>query len=253
MPGVATPAVHAFVVAIRVAQGYTVPAHRHGVAEFLLIGGGSSEVTVGGHTSLAQAGDLVVFRPGQRHAERVLPGHYHYICLRLASSLLDALPLPDSSQLPVVSRLGSEHPLFHLGAAMAREQAEADRWTSHILQAQTTAFLAGLWRYVEGTSAVWERLLRGEACAELPHTVQALAEALNLELSALRAQCRARTGLGLKRFLTVVRLRRAQVLLRGSSRSVVAIAAELGFSNAQYLARQYRQHFGHPPSAERLP
>ena len=52
-------------------------------------------------------------------------------------------------------------------------------------------------------------------------------------------------------YVTKVRIRQAQMLLRSSEASVTEIAYRLGFSNPNNFARTYRRLLGHPPSADR--
>lgn len=53
------------------------------------------------------------------------------------------------------------------------------------------------------------------------------------------------------RFITRLRLARAQALLQGTGEPVAAIAAACGFRSASHLTRVFTQHVGQPPAAWR--
>jgi transcriptional regulator GlxA family with amidase domain len=54
-----------------------------------------------------------------------------------------------------------------------------------------------------------------------------------------------------KRYYIELRLKRARELLRQTSMPIMAVSTACGFQSPPHFSKCYRNHFGHPPSAER--
>ncbi len=52
-------------------------------------------------------------------------------------------------------------------------------------------------------------------------------------------------------FLRNLRLKQAHWLVRRTRRTITDIAVECGFSDSSHFAKWYKEHFGHPPTADR--
>lgn len=59
------------------------------------------------------------------------------------------------------------------------------------------------------------------------------------------------TGLSLKETMTKIRLERARLLLRETSMNVTQVADSLGYANVYLFSKQFKDHFGMPPSKMR--
>jgi len=78
-----------------------------------------------------------------------------------------------------------------------------------------------------------------------------LPQRFGLSGNHFRALCRRLTGRSAREHLQHLRLARARALLHDSARSVAEIAELVGYRDPLYFSRAYRQHWGHPPTAER--
>jgi AraC-like DNA-binding protein len=84
-------------------------------------------------------------------------------------------------------------------------------------------------------------------------SVAEIARMAHLSRSQLTRRFIALTGIPPMRYVIRARLHTARQLLRETNMKLEQIAEELGYSDLCFLSRQFRQHFGVPPSALRLP
>ena len=87
-----------------------------------------------------------------------------------------------------------------------------------------------------------QRLLR-ESC-QRPWRLRALAEAVQLSASHLRALFRTHLGIAPHGYLLQCRLERARELLRTSDAPITAMAVEVGFSSSQHFAKAFKAEMG---------
>lgn len=80
-------------------------------------------------------------------------------------------------------------------------------------------------------------------------TVEDLAETVHLSRRQLHRRLRALSGLSSVAFIRLMRLERAAQLLEQHAGSVADVAFAVGFQDANYFARVFRQAYGVPPSA----
>ena len=78
--------------------------------------------------------------------------------------------------------------------------------------------------------------------------VEWLADAVHLSRRQLHRKLRALTGLSTVAFIRMMRLERAAQLLEQASGGVAEVAYAVGFRDADYFARLFKQAYGHPPS-----
>ncbi len=76
--------------------------------------------------------------------------------------------------------------------------------------------------------------------------LQQLADEVNMSVSTFRHHFTAITGVPPGVYLTKLRLRKALLLLT-SPTSITSVAAQVGFNDSNYFARQFRQHVGLTP------
>ena len=78
--------------------------------------------------------------------------------------------------------------------------------------------------------------------------VEWLADAVHLSRRQLHRKLRALTGLSSVAFIRMMRLERAAHLLEQAVGGVAEVAYAVGFRDADYFARLFKQTYGHPPS-----
>ncbi len=77
---------------------------------------------------------------------------------------------------------------------------------------------------------------------------RAIAVIYNYSYSYLRTLFKQRTGKSPNRFLTEVRMKKAEELLKTGKYTISEVANMTGYSDSGYFSRIYKQHFGFPPS-----
>jgi AraC-like DNA-binding protein len=84
-----------------------------------------------------------------------------------------------------------------------------------------------------------------------PWTVDEMAAMARMSRSSFLRAFRRAQGVAPVEFLVERRLREAERLLRETDRAITEIALDTGFSDSNYLARQFRRRRGCSPSAWR--
>ena len=86
---------------------------------------------------------------------------------------------------------------------------------------------------------------------ERPVSATAIAKAVGVSSSTLRAAFRKVLGTSLGKYALSVRMREAKRLIMEERFSIKEVAARTGFSSQAYFCYAYRAFYGHPPSTER--
>ncbi|MFZ5518590.1 MAG: response regulator [Candidatus Zhuqueibacterota bacterium] len=79
--------------------------------------------------------------------------------------------------------------------------------------------------------------------------VESLSQAVRMNRVQLYRKIKSLTNQTVNDFIRILRLKRAAQLLEQSNLTVTEIAYEVGFSDSSNFARDFRKHFGKPPSA----
>ena len=77
--------------------------------------------------------------------------------------------------------------------------------------------------------------------------IRQLAEIAGVDRTTLAARFRQATGVAPKEYLTALRLQRATTLLRTTDASVATVAAQCGFSCANYFIKAFAKRIGTTP------
>lgn len=86
---------------------------------------------------------------------------------------------------------------------------------------------------------------------DLPLSLEDIAEAVGRSPSQVARQFRASLGVPPHQYLLVLRIKRAQELLRTTGEPIAEIAAASGFSHQEHLTRQFRRWCNTTPAAYR--
>jgi TolB-like protein/AraC-like DNA-binding protein len=81
--------------------------------------------------------------------------------------------------------------------------------------------------------------------------VSELAEAMNMSRSSLLRKIKKQTGLSASQFIRKIRLEEAKKLLEETELTVSEISYQVGFSNASYFIKCFREDFDFPPGESR--
>jgi AraC-like DNA-binding protein len=247
---------------------YRNPAHH-----FLLVDFGRIESEAPGNRFIADAGELICFRPAERNEYSVhAPAAFYQAVIQFA-------PPPRHRATPVWDDVGPLPVHLPLGehAAAMRQQFETlcielPRPASiHRMRICAAVFemLAIITRAMASSAATrqpirhpipdvahdpWHRvrLMMESQLDEHDLRVDRLAQQMGMSVNHFIRSFRRHFGVTPKAYHTRVRLREGARLLREGKRSVKSIAYALGFSDSKAFARRFRHHFGVRPSDVRM-
>lgn len=201
---------------------------------------GSFSLTVDGETRTVASDELVFFPHDMPFERRILsPLTFYYV------KLIPNAPLPRGVQ-PVQNRVRLLSTLSLLDTAVKaegqRELAEhflRDVFRQLEAEARLTPALSD--RVAEqAIRYLKERLSQKIALAQV-------ASAVGLSVSGLTERFKAATGTTPMRYLTVMRLKKAEELLVTTDESLAEIAAACGYDNAFYLSNAFKKEKGEAP------
>jgi transcriptional regulator GlxA family with amidase domain len=86
---------------------------------------------------------------------------------------------------------------------------------------------------------------------EKPLSLEAIAKSSGLSRRQIERLFKRDLNCVPKRYYLQMRLRRARELLLQTAMPIMDITAACGFQSTPHFSKCYRNHFGHPPSAER--
>jgi transcriptional regulator GlxA family with amidase domain len=86
---------------------------------------------------------------------------------------------------------------------------------------------------------------------EKPLSLEAIAKSSGLSRRQIERLFKRDLHCVPKRYYLQIRLRRARELLLQTAMPIMDITTACGFQSTPHFSKCYRNHFGHPPSAER--
>ena len=165
-------------------------------------------------------------------------------------SLLDPVGVDLFEPIRECVALEDEGNLFREIVLMPNPEADPMRWQTALFQA-TCRLAAPYMEELRRRFGVADRynelmqFIQQECRADL--TVGELANRMRMSRAALSKGFQRATGVPLKTHLSRVLLRRARTLLAQTDDNVKTIASELGFADAAYFRRVFRQETGYTP------
>lgn len=229
--------------------------HRHAEHEAIIVGRGTYRCTLNGTALALAAGEALVVKPGDRHADHLAAGTaYHALWFSLAGGLF--APGVEAGQ-QVVRPGGGElvrtaermHAQVVAGVPGPRLDAELAPLLWAFAAGLPPAALAGAFAPVSGfvtaLHAEFARLPAGRIA------VAALAVRLGLSPRTLERRCREALGCGPAQAHARWRLERAAELLLSTDWPVRAVSDTLGFANPFHFSRAFARAHRLPPAAWR--
>jgi AraC family transcriptional regulator of arabinose operon len=238
----------------------------HGTSDWLLIYtlGGLGRFGFEGGQIPAQAGDMVLLRPGTRHDYGVettqrrwelLWTHFHprphwleWLDWPATAPGLMRLTLEDAAlRRRIAARFFEAHRLA-TGAQRRREALAMNALEEILLWCDQLNPQADSSRLDGRVQRAMDYLCLHLA-AEI--TLDSVAEASGLSVSRLAHLFRSQVGMTPLQFLEIQRLNRARQLLELTPHTVQAIAAEVGFNSPFYFTLRFKRQTGLSPRAYR--
>jgi AraC-like DNA-binding protein len=260
----------------RSTDGRPFPEHTHDCTELAIVMKGSASHLINGHAHPARAGDVYVIKPGVSHGFADTDGFVHYV-FSYMPDMLDSLG-------PDIRRTTGFQTLFAIGHSPANASfnsmlclsmdglAHFERLAESIIgefQSMRTGYesLAKA-RFVEiitlllrsydeqgsrgGTPLDVERAARLASHLECNFKdapgMPSIARRLGVSERQLRRIFGRHYGMSPLDYLMKVRINRAASLLNSSDMTLPEIAFACGFTDANYLSRQFKSHTGISPS-----
>jgi AraC family transcriptional regulator of arabinose operon len=204
-------------------------------------------------------GSVTLVRPGTLHDYATVGDRWHFLYAHV-NPKPDWLPLLDWPEVaPGIVQLHPARATFdriagHLRDAVRHQSSvlpQAEQLGANSLEA------ALLWCDTQNPKAVQidDRLLRAITLIDQDLTanldVPRLAKAVNLSVSRFAHLFRAQLGVTPQQFVERRRLDAAARLLELTSRSVAAVAAQVGYADPLYFSTRFRLHTGSSPTVYR--
>ncbi len=253
----------------RVDAPWSYPPHSHAMFELNIVTEGVQRFDIGGESFAQRPGDIVLVRPGERHAASATDGAMAYFCfhfqaddplLRGALRALDRGLYPEGSDVerrigPAVGRLielalgeGDE------ASASARMRTLSAVYALLAALAEETPKKAGRNASSEAASRLAERIadriersLASGATGDPDAAILRIAESLGYSASHCARVFREAYGMSPREYRSAVVLREAKLLLLDPLLTVEAIAAKLGYDDPAAFSKQFRRWTGMSP------
>jgi AraC-like DNA-binding protein len=234
-------------------DGFAMVRHRPSYGHIVACFSGHGMVLINGRWVRCDAGTAYLTPPGVPHAYRTVPGdRWGFSWVWWHPSITGEAPLIDCIK-PVLVRADTEY-LRSAIQGLYREsmgpaqQTVIDHWVELI------HMYAG--RLGGGTGeadphnliSLWERV-----DANLAHawSLRELADATGFSGEHLRRLCNNQTGHGPMKHVTLLRMRRAAMLLESTRQKIGAIAAAVGYDNAFAFSTAFKRQTGTSPAEYR--
>ncbi len=242
------------------------PLHYHNDLEFLLPLTGTVKVLLGGETILVHQGSLCAYHASVPHALYSGSSDTHYLCLVIPKELL-LLDPENTMQQQLIEPL-------YTGTLQLTLTTQEDRIISLVQEICTlckdiqknkyllTAMLFQLLALYEQKGLIRQSkaLSLSPVHAAISYMEQNLSEHIDLQSIA------ATVGMSHKYFctyfknqsgstpityLTTLRIRRACILLKDPTLSVLQVASDCGFDNVSFFIKRFKEHTGLTPGQYR--
>ena len=233
--------------------------HFHPHFELLYITRGTRNLELNGRQYSADAGDLMIFRPGDAHIEFAGTETVSYFVFRFkAEDLSEAgIEFPRVDKAGAVISLPRKEVFYDLFNSMVEEYENPGEGSELILGAYLVEFVIKLRRAInemlrkhisEGVDSVQLRVSRAMDLMEKNLTgsldLEKIAGSAFMSVSHFSHTFKEKTGESPKRFLIRGRIEMAKKLLETTGKTAMRIAEELGYESPYFFYRQFRSKTG---------
>ena len=232
--------------------------HFHPHYELLYITKGSRALWMDGREYRAEAGDLIVFRPGEPHLEYAGSRTVSYFVYRFRTEDLSSshLEFPDAHRCPVLN-LPHKAEFVNLFNQIRSEFQQQDADAQLLLGAYLVEFVVKLRRAVHESARAGKKPERGVrdriniAAALLQENasggmgLEKLARRTFMSMSHFAHSFKACVGESPRRFQIHGRIEQAKALLMETEKPATEIAQQLGYASPYFFYRQFRAKTGY--------
>ncbi|WP_336790171.1 AraC family transcriptional regulator [Paenibacillus sp. MMO-177] len=249
---------------------WSYPLHKHPMFEINLVLTGTQQFSVERTSYTQQAGDLLLFRPGDQHESRASGGEeMTYYCLHFDvdepsfRELLCRSPrcfYPSDSELAMAIRPALDN---LIGLTVSQEAVLRTEARMHVLSAlfQLFAVLSGtlsklnqdpvVLRNSELASRVaimLEEAVEDAAIMDDKDTISSIAAAVGYSTSSVNRLFTRAFGVSPRQYLSTIMLKKAKLLLMDPEFTIEEISSRLGYNNIAHFSRQFKRWTGESPS-----
>ncbi len=270
--------------AVRSSDYRMVQNHFHNYFELFYVKQGGCTFFIGGSIFELHAGDYIVIPPNIVHYNR-----YFSQCVRIniyfREEDLDARKQPAGQSVPessagdglpasdVLSQSFAKATLVHIPSAhrsrfeelfseMINEDKLDDQYTGGVLQLQFRQLMLFSKRYCivrtlsssgfyETDKAIIEAAKYITSQFQQPITLESLSKQAGLSPTYFSKRFRVVTGMGMKEFLSSIRLTNASMELLSTDHTITEVAFNNGFSDSNYFKDAFKKQYGCSPRAYR--
>lgn len=234
---------------------------------------GTSTLLIGSESYTAHAGDTVVINPYEFHATinyGEVPGKYYIIMIEpeffenMGSDVPNLRNLLHAHRLSLTNYYQNDEKIADILKRIVYESESQTEYFRLSVRGLMLELLAILLRtakspdfnetskHVQHFYEIIEPALRKiRDCYPSYLSVEMLANACNVSKYYFCHVFKSVTNISPMAYLLEYRLRIADALLAGTSKTVSQIASESGFRNENYFSRCYKKHFGTAPGKKR--
>jgi AraC family transcriptional activator of pobA len=232
--------------------------HAHECFELLYVLEGRCQIKTPTGQYIAQANDLIVFRPYQWHEETQLTRTYAVVCLRFPREFLTEyrIPLPDPTLLPTVVALPCGDAFRAILDRIVAEYQQRDTYSEAMIAAYMLQFAVLLRRALQQNEADTAAAVPPEASGlrrlldqhvSSAASIRDLARQAHMSESHFSHQVKALLGVAPKTYVREQRIARARELLHSTALSVEEISALLGYDAPTSFFRAFKRVTGSTP------
>ncbi len=227
-------------------NGIDYPLHLHRSFEYFLQIKGKSQITVDGKTYMLSGGDAVLIFPFQVHSYQIIElGEYEigfFAPELVAEFRKKADRLIPCDNLFFFNAYCNTEPenIFLKKAHCYRICGEFDRGRAYAPKNDNLSddIIKSLLLFVESN-------FRNEC------SLKSAASAIGYDYAYVSKYFKRKTGIPFKKYVNIMRINQSRQLLRGTSKSVLEIAEECGFSCPRTFGREFIGIVGTTPSEYR--
>ena len=235
-------------------ESYDFLGEVHSFYEMVYVLSGTVGITAGDKVYSLSAGQCLIHPPDEFHRIRSEKGSEpHVLNLSFhASAMPEAegrifTPGMKQQEIFLEISVAVREGLRHSDPKKLNEQRlRLERWLLLVMRSATDSGIvesSGAMRYAEIVNVLQEHLCEQLSAGEV-------ARLCNMSLSNLKKIFTKYAGMGVSRYFTEMKMRKATVLLRSGKR-VGEVANELGYTDQNYFSTVFRRIMGAPPGSYR--
>ncbi|MBQ6852147.1 MAG: AraC family transcriptional regulator [Oscillospiraceae bacterium] len=233
------------------------PMHYHNLVEIYFITEGTCEYFIGSRSYRLEPGDLVLIPAGVMHNTAYKNTGHDRMLINCSRRFIPTRAIPKGHLYRNEKIVDQIRDIF---LTIEREYTAPDRWSEDVISSSMKLLFILLARnpntYTtsgQGNQLVARAVdyLQENFASDI--TLEELAKHFAVSPEHLCRLFKRETGVGFREYLNLLRLQRAEKLLRQQrDRSVAQIAAECGFGDSNYFSVKFKSMYGISPKQFQL-